>query len=342
MADLGEQLHSFMKTTYEKLPDFYKDRVEKEAFYARIDDYETKFFQIAAVTSILTLVLPFLSSFTQTAQIAISAISTLVGIFAVPYLYFSLKAEGRKDEMENLLPDALRLVSANIKSGHNLEKALLLSARDEFGPLAEEFRETAMDMYGGKPVDEALKNMENRVKSPLFSETIKLLVDAMDAGANTADLLESSSNDVRKSIELRDEIKSSIRMYTVFIMMAAIVGAPLLFSISVHMAEETTTMWEEADIGSMEDAGGGPGGGMGGGVGMSMDFSAPQIDIAFFEQFAMMAIVLINFFSALIIAQISSGNIKKGAKYIPVFVTVALVLFAVVRQGVAALMGSMG
>ncbi len=339
MADTGEKLHSFMKTTYEKLPDFYKDRVEREAFYARIDDYETKFFQIAVLTSILTLVLPFLSSFNQTAQIGISAASTLVGIFAVPYLYFSLKAEGRKDEMENLLPDALRLVSANIKSGHNLEKALLLSARDEFGPLAQEFRETAMDMYGGKPVDEALKNMENRVKSPLFSETIKLLVDAMDAGANTADLLESSSNDVRKSIELRDEIKSSIRMYTVFIMMAAIVGAPLLFSISVHMAQETTTMWDEADIGSMEDAGGGA---TGGGMGMSLDFSPPQIDIDFFEQFAMMAIVLINFFSALIIAQIGSGNIKKGAKYIPVFVTVALVLFAVVRQGVAALMGSMG
>ncbi|PSH00989.1 MAG: hypothetical protein BRC30_00640, partial [Nanohaloarchaea archaeon SW_7_46_7] len=80
--------------------------------------------------------------------------------------------------------------------------------------------------------------------------------------------------------------------------------------------------------------------GAGAGIGISLDFSPPQIDIAFFEQFAMMAIILINFFSALIIAQISSGNIKNGAKYIPIFVTVALVLFAVVRQGVAALMGS--
>ena len=195
-----------------------------------------------------------------------------------------------------------------------------------------------MDMYGGKPVEESLENMEDRVKSPLFSETIKLLVDAIDAGANTADLLENSANDVRKSIELQEEIKSSIRMYTIFIMMAAIVGAPLLFSISVHMAQETTNMWEEADIGSMEDAGGA--GGAGAGIGISLDFSPPQIDIAFFEQFAMMAIILINFFSALIIAQISSGNIKNGAKYIPIFVTVALVLFAVVRQGVAALMGS--
>lgn len=328
-----------LKTTYEKLPSFYKDRLEKEAYYARIDDYERKFFKIAALTTVFVTVLSYLSNFSPTVKIGIAGLSILIGIPSVPYLYLSLKAESRKDEMENLLPDALRLVSANIKSGHNLEKALLLSARDEFGPLAEEFRETAMDMYGGKPVDEALKNMESRVKSELFSETIKLLVDAMEAGANTAELLENSSNDVRKSIELRDEIKSSIRMYTVFIMMAAVVGAPLLFSISVHMAQETTTMWEEADIGSMEDAGGGA---TGGGMGMSMDFSAPDIDIQFFTQFAMMAIVLINFFSALIIAQIGSGNIKKGAKYIPVFVTVALVLFSLVRQGVAALMGSMG
>lgn len=330
----------FLKTTYEKLPDFYTDRLEKEAYYARIDNYEKLFFKIAAISTALTIVLPFLSNFGTTIKIGISVLATLIGIPSVPYLYISLKAENRKDEIENILPDALRLVSANIKSGHNLEKALLLSARDEFGPLAEEFRDTAMDMYGGKPVDEALKNMEGRVKSELFGETIKLLVDAMDAGANTAELLENSSNDVRKSIELRDEIKSSIRMYTVFIMMAAVVGAPLLFSISVHMAQETTTMWDEADIGSMEDAGGA--GGAGAGIGMSMDFSAPDIDIQFFAQFAMMAIVLINFFSALIIAQIGSGNLKKGAKYIPVFVTVALVLFSLVRQGVAALMGGMG
>jgi flagellar protein FlaJ len=335
-------MENMLKTTYEKLPSFYKDRLEQEAYYARIDDYEKKFFQIAAVTTVLVTVLSYLSNFTLPIKAGVAGLSILIGIPSVPYLYISLKAESRKDEMEDLLPDALRLVSANIKSGHNLEKALLLSARDEFGPLAEEFRETAMDMYGGKPVDEALKNMESRVKSELFSETIKLLVDAMEAGANTAELLENSSNDVRKSIELRDEIKSSIRMYTVFIMMAAVVGAPLLFSISVHMAEETTTMWNEADIGSMEDAGGGPGGGMGGGVGMSMDFSAPDIDIQFFTQFAMMAIVLINFFSALIIAQIGSGNLKKGAKYIPVFVTVALVLFSLVRTAVSSLMGSMG
>lgn len=330
----------FLKTTYEKLPSFYKDRLEKEAYYARIDNYEKLFFKIAALSTVLTVALPFFSNFGTEAKIGITVLATLIGIPAVPYLYISIKAENRKDEIENLLPDALRLVSANIKSGHNLEKALLLSARDEFGPLAEEFRDTAMDMYGGKPVDKALKNMEGRVKSELFSETIKLLVDAMEAGANTAELLENSSNDVRKSIELRDEIKSSIRMYTVFIMMAAVVGAPLLFSISVHMAEETTNMWEEADIGSMEDAGGA--GGAGGGIGMSMDFSPPQIDIQFFAQFAMMAIVLINFFSALIIAQIGSGNLKKGAKYIPVFVTVALVLFSLVRKGVAALMGGMG
>lgn len=329
----------FLKTTYEKIPSFYKDRLEKEAYYARIDNYEELFFKIAALSTVLTIGLPFFSNFGTQAKAGIAVVATLIGIPSIPYLYISLKAESRKDEIEKLLPDALRLVSANIKSGHNLEKALLLSARDEFGPLAEEFRDTAMDMYGGKPVDKALRNMEDRVKSELFGETIKLLVDAMEAGANTAELLENSSNDVRKSIELREEIKSSIRMYTVFIMMAAVVGAPLLFSISVHMAQETTTMWDEADIGSMEDVGGGA---AGGGMGMSMDFSAPDIDIQFFAQFAMMAIVLINFFSALIIAQIGSGNLKKGAKYIPVFVTVALVLFSLVRKGVAALMGGMG
>jgi len=132
--------------------------------------------------------------------------------------------------MENVLPDALLLVSANLKSGLSIEKAFLLSARDEFGPLAEELRQSAMEMFGGKPVDDALLEMEDRIKSELFKETLKLLVDGIESGGNTAELLESSADDIRASLELQEEISSNIRMYTIFILMAAMIGAPLFCS----------------------------------------------------------------------------------------------------------------
>jgi len=333
------------KNLYELIPSRYKDAIEQEALYAAMDEKVEKYTLYGSIIGFITTLasIVYFAPFSLPVTIAVALIAASIVGPATPYMYISIKAESRKKEMEEILPDAMRLVSANIKSGHTLEKAFLLSARDEFGPLADELRDTAMEMYGGKPVEEALQSLEDRMKSELFGETLKLLRDGIESGGDTSELLDSSADDIRNSLEIREEIKSSIRMYTVFIMMAAVGGAPVLFSISVYMARETTSMWGEADLGSMSGAGGGGigGGGMGGGGigGINMSFSAPSVDIALFEQFAMMAIISINFFAAMIISEISNGNIKQGIKYIPVFVIVSLGLFIGVQSAIAGAMG---
>lgn len=329
------------KNLYELIPARYRDKVEQEAQYAAMEEEVEKYTIYGSVfgfISTLAIILYF-APFMLPVKIGAALIGALVVGPATPYMFISIKAERRKKEIESILPDAMRLVSANIKSGHTLEKAFLLSARDEFGPLADEMRDTAMEMYGGEPVEEALQNLESRMKSELFQETLKLLRDGIESGGDTANLLDSSADDIRNSLEIRDEIKSSIRMYTIFIMMAAVGGAPILFSISVYMAQRTTNMWSSADIGSMSDAGGGGMGGMGSQIGFDMSFSSPNVDIALFEQFALMAIVSINLFAALIISEISNGNIKQGIKYVPVFIIISLLLFIGVKSAIAGAMG---
>lgn len=329
------------KNLYELIPNRYKDKIEQEALYAAMDDEVEKYTIYGTVfgfISTLAMVLYF-APFNLPVKIAVAIIASLVAGPATPYMFISIKAERRKKEIESILPDAMRLVSANIKSGHTLEKAFLLSARDEFGPLADEMRDTAMEMYGGKPVEESLQSLEKRMKSELFQETLKLLRDGIASGGDTAALLDSSADDIRNSLEIRDEIKSSIRMYQIFIMMAAVGGAPVLFSISVYMARETTSMWSEADIGSMQDAGGGGMGGMGSQIGFDMSFSSPNVDVALFEEFALLAIISINLFAALIISEISNGNIKQGIKYVPVFILISVLLFLGVQGAIAGAMG---
>jgi pilus assembly protein TadC len=330
-----------LKNVYELIPKRYKDRIEEEALYAAMDEKVEEYTVYGTIMGFISTLagLLYFAPFDLPIRIAISMIAALIVGPATPYMFISIKAESRKKEIESILPDAMRLVSANIKSGHTLEKAFLLSARDEFGPLADEMRDTAMEMYGGEPVEEALKSLEDRMKSELFQETLKLLRDGIESGGDTAELLDSSADDIRNSLEIRDEIKSSIRMYTIFIMMAAVGGAPILFSISVYMARRTTNMWSDADIGSMSDAGGGGMGGMGSQIGFNMSFSSPSVDIALFEQFATMAIVSINLFAALIISEISNGNIKQGIKYVPVFVIISLLLFIGVKSAIAGAMG---
>lgn len=319
------------KALYEKLPQFYKEKIEQEAIYASIKSPERITLNLMAASGAAVLLAAALMPYSPLINAVFGLMSVFVVPPLVPYIVISIAAERRKKEMEKVLSDALLLVSANIKSGLNIEKAFLLGARDEFGPLAEELRQTAMEMFGGKPVPEALDELETRVKSELFKETIKLLIDGLESGGNTAELLESSADDIRNSLELQQEIESNIRMYVMFILMAAVVGAPLLFSISVYMADTTANMWQGTNIADLETGGQ-----------LGLTFQKPQVNTSFFEQFAVMAIIVINFFSSLIISEIKNANIKEGAKYVPVMVTVSVLLFFIIKGGVASLMGGFG
>lgn len=317
-----------IKTFYEHLPERYRETMELEAKYASISDVENITIQLMTVMIFVTLIGTLLFPYSATVKIAAFAVIGPASAFIIPYVVVSIAAERRKKEIENVLPDALLLISANLKSGVSVDKAFLMSARDEFGPLAEELRFTAMEMFGGEPVDESLMEMEDRVKSELFQETLKLLVDGISSGGNTAKLLESSAEDIRNSLELRREISSNIRMYVIFILMAAVVGAPLLFSISVYMSQTTADMWSGANLEGVKTGGE-----------LGLTFQEPQVDTSFFEQFSVMAIITINFFAALIISEIKNANVKEGAKYIPAMIVVSLTLFFIVKNGIAALMG---
>lgn len=317
-----------IKLVYEALPEKYRNALELEAKYASITNYERLTISLA-LTSIFiamvgTVLLPY-------GPLVRSAFFVLVGpsvALLLPYIIISIAAERRKNEIENVLPDALLLISANLKSGVSIDKAFLMSARDEFGPLAEELRLTAMQMFSGEPVEDSLMEMEDRVKSELFKETLKLLVDGIQSGGNTAKLLESSADDIRNSLELQEEISSNIRMYVIFILMAAVVGAPLLFSISVYMSETTANMWQGTNVGEMQNS-----------AELGLSFQAPEVNTSFFEQFSIMAIITINFFAAIIISEIKNANIKEGAKYMPVMITLSVVLFFIIKTGISSVMG---
>ena len=316
---------------FKKLPPRYKQEIRQEALYARKENPEEPTIKAAITIAVSILAAtPFLP-FTPiiTGLIVLISLATLP--LGIPYLAYSIRANGRKKRMERVLPDGLKLISANMEAGHTIEKAFMLSARDELGGLSDELRQTAMEMYGGKPVGEGLNGMKKRVKSELLKETLKLLADANEAGGDMAKLLDTSSKDVRQSIEMKEEIKSSIRMYAVFIIMVATIFGPVLFAVSLHTAEVTDQMWE--DTGQDMDIGGG------GELGIDLEFEAPQINIQEFQNFSIAALIIINFFASLIISEIQSGTATQGFKYIPVLVPASLLIFLGVSAGVEAFMG---
>ena len=313
---------------FELHPDAYTDKIEELSDYAKIENYEQAMISLGLLGTSIVGILSYILPYPVLPRVAFFLLIGPLAYFVTPYMALSVSAERRRQEMERMLPDAFLLISTNLKSGASINQAFLASAREEFGPLEEELRRTAIEISGGKPVEEALDNLRHRVKSGLFKDTLKILSNAIEAGGNTAELLESSADDIRSSLELRDEIRSSVRMYVIFILLASMFGAPALFGITTYMADTTTQMWEETNI---QDAGGFASGGE-----MGLQFQKPDINTDFLVQFSIAALTISNFFASLIISQIGNGNMREGAKYIPFTVSISVGLFLGIRTVLAA------
>lgn len=311
---------------YSILPDKYTDIINREAEYARIAGYKdiTSYTVLAFLAldlgTFAFLDLPLL--YRVGGFILVSPFSLLL-----PYVFFTVMAERRRKTIEQVLPDALLLMSANIESGLTVDRAFLMSARDEFGPLADDIRLTAMKMFGGMPVEDALDELAESTNSELFEETLKLLVDGINSGGEVSQLLESSAEDIRNSLQLREEIYANVKMYSIFILIASMLGAPLLFGVSTYLTETTAQLWSGAS-GLSDIPSRGP-----------IQFQAPNLNVDFFRTFALAALAISNAFAALIISEIKDGNMKSGFKYVPVFVTVSVAVYLAVTSLISSVFG---
>ena len=100
--------------------------------------------------------------------------SFLVFEFMV-YIWVNLNVSGKARQVEAVLPDALQLMSSNIRAGLTTDKALILAARPEFGALEEEIRRVGKETMAGRNLTDALSRMTLHIKSADLSRTVELL-----------------------------------------------------------------------------------------------------------------------------------------------------------------------
>ncbi|MBI5871504.1 type II secretion system F family protein [archaeon] len=234
----------------------------------------------------------------------------------IAHFILILSADARANFTEEILPDSLQLISANIRSGLTVDKAILTSARPEFGPLEHELRKVAKETLSGRALGDSLKNISKKIKSGLLDRTINLLVEGINKGGNIADLLDNISEDVRQAKTLRREIKAYVMMYSIFIFFAVCIGAPLLFSVSTFLVQtmtKFTVTGEELFTTTQLPL---------------IKFTGTPVSTKFLTNYSILAIVVSSIFGSLLIGLIQEGTEKAGLKYIPIVVLVSLgVLF---------------
>jgi len=253
----------------------------------------------------------------------IDFIFSFVGIFIffeiLIYLIYLLRADSKARFVENILPDVLQLMSSNLRAGLTIDRALLSSSREEFGPFQKEINIIGKEITLGKEFDESLLHMAKRIKSEKLHKTVELIVSGIRSGGHIAELLEQTAKNLRREDLVEEKIRANAMMYVIFIFVAVCFGAPALFGLSSFLVEVLTTTLGEV---SMPDS-------MSGQMGISM--GNVNIGINFVILFSVVFLICSSIFGGMILGLISKGKAKDGIRYIPFLITASLGVFFMAR-----------
>ncbi|MFC2174503.1 type II secretion system F family protein [archaeon] len=245
-----------------------------------------------------------------------------IGVFHNILVYYG----GRRAlQIELMLPDALQLIAANIRADIPIHKSLLLAARPEFGLLAQEIEKVGNSILGGMPTSKAFTAFGLRVKSPMIRRITTLMEEGLRSGHDLAGMLDQVAYDLRVFKILDEEAKANIGSYVIFIVMAVLVIAPVLYSISIsfislnEQVKETLNIGElvsQVSVGSSSTL-----------VGLvSGDSGVSSDTLAFFAALNLAASAGI---AAILVSVLETGEALQKMPYIPTFIVVAEAIFFV-------------
>lgn len=259
----------------------------------------------------------------------------IISLFFVPAMYYliistilSVLSDQRARFVEETLPDALLLMSSNLRSGLATDEAIMLSARPEFGFLADKLREAGGRVTTGETFESAFSKLSEGVDSQILEKTVNLIIEGIESGGEMATLLEETATDIRDNDLLQREVRSVILVYALFIFIAAVVTAPILYAISTHLAGALSRLSGAISVAFLTR--GAP----------TLNIVPSEISTDFLLTFSYINLIITAVFGALMVALITRGNERYGIRYIPLFVVISMIIFLVVRYLVSGFFGS--
>lgn len=304
---------------------------EEMLFYANIKLNPEKFIGFVILFGLgLALAVAFDFAFLFKLPLWPTLLISFAAIEVFAYMWLLLGADARAKFIENMLPDALQLMASNLRAGFTTDKALLLSAREEFGPLKEELDIVAKEVVIGKDISEALINMTKRVKSEKFKKAILLIVSGLKSGGELASLLGSTAKNLTQQRFVEEMVRSSVLTYTIFIFAAVGIGAPLLFGLSSFLVEVLTNVLSAVQIPETV-----------GTMSLPITIKGVAISSKFIITYSIVSLVTTSIMASMVIGLVRKGREKEGVKILPLLIILTVAVFFMVRYGISLMLSGL-
>jgi len=171
----------------------------------------------------------------------------MLGGVAAPLVALKIAAQRRRKAFDTQLPDVLSLIASTLRAGHGLRPALRGIADESSAPASEEFARVLAEERLGRPLDEALVAMCERIGSPDLEYVATAVSVQTQAGGSLATTFDTMSETVRERQQHARKVRaltSMGRMSATVLMLMPIGLAFLLTLISpsyMHPLWSTST-----------------------------------------------------------------------------------------------------
>jgi tight adherence protein B len=160
-------------------------------------------------------------------------VGLVLGMFAaiIPLATVNFIANRRRKKFLSLLPDTLQLLSGTLRAGYSLMQGIEAISQEVGDPMGQELRRVVTEARLGRPLEEALEGVAERMDSPDFAWTVMAIRIQREVGGNLSELLLT----VADTMTQRERLRRDVAALTAEGRISAIVLACLPFGLGVLM-----------------------------------------------------------------------------------------------------------
>jgi tight adherence protein B len=159
---------------------------------------------------------------------ALILVALMVTAGLIPTAWVWLKMRKRLKAFEDELPDLLITIAASLKAGHSFKQGLQAVVDEGHPPANKEFKRVLTEASLGRPMDDALLEMADRMASKNFEFAITAVTIQRQVGGSLATLFDMVADTVRQ----RQQFTRKIRALTAMGRMSAytLIGIPFFLA----------------------------------------------------------------------------------------------------------------
>ncbi len=199
-------------TPFNQALDLTKKLAEKRGFISLIDkqlersglSIEVSKFIFFHLVSIITA---GLIGYIFYQSLATAILLILTATF-LPWLGLSFLEEQRRKKFATQLPETLTLISSSLRAGFGFQQAVRAVVKETSPPTSTEFKKFLSEVELGLPLELALDNMADRLKSPNFNWVVMAVKIQREVGGNLSEVLENLAKTVREREQLQRQVKA--------------------------------------------------------------------------------------------------------------------------------------